>query len=464
MLDTYPQPGSLTTFRILTKQDRNRLKSSLRRGARVKRTVLFIPLLADEFTAPENRPIFENILSQLAQVKYLHRIILGLDRATEEEAYTLAALLNQHRIKDAVIQWNDGAAFSRIYDILNEAGFIFLEPGKGKNMFLGFGIALALGAKVVGVLDADIRSFERVQLDRLLYPLVVHDYDFAKAYYYRISEGRLFGRVKRLLLDPLLVALKIKFVESRDHKMLRLLEFLMMFNYQLSGEVAFHSELLKKLRFATNWGAEIFTLIEIYRKAASSAQVMFSERPFDHKHQAVSEADETKGLNRMGIDIVTTLINALVQDEGLEVSEDFFRDLTIIYSRVVDQQIKMVADEASFNNLRYDRDEEERLALTVFRNCIFRAGEILTTQSQITGRFLRVIHTYPEFKKYLEAGLAETLLSVENQMKRAFFETPQTVSWERITDKLPEIFKTLNQTVKQEKARFARSLNTAVLA
>jgi glucosyl-3-phosphoglycerate synthase len=52
--------------------------------------------------------------------------------------------------------------------VLNHAGFVFLEPGKGKNVFLSFGIALALGARAVGVIDADIRSFERVQLDRLL--------------------------------------------------------------------------------------------------------------------------------------------------------------------------------------------------------------------------------------------------------------------------------------------------------
>ena len=66
--------------------------------------------------------------------------------------------------------------------------------------------------------------------------------------------------------------------------MVRLIDFLLDFNYQLSGEVAFHGDLLKKMRFATNWGVEIFTLIEVYRKASSVAQVMFTEEPFDHKH------------------------------------------------------------------------------------------------------------------------------------------------------------------------------------
>ena len=313
MIESTSHYGEVTTFRILLKQDRNRLQRSLTQSARHKKTILVIPLLASEFTALENRPVFENILSQLSQVRYLYQIIFGLDQASEDDALLLRDLLKQYKVNNYIIQWNDGPIFSQIYKVLNEAGFVFLEPGKGKNIFLSFGIALALGAKVVGVLDADIRSFERDQINSLFYPVVVNDYDFSKAYYDRISGDRLYGRVKRLLLDPLLLALKKKISEPKDYNILGVIDFLMKFNYQLSGEVAFNSDVLKKMHFATNWGAEIFTLIEIYHKATSVAQVMFSQKPFDHKHQEVSESDETKGLNRMAIDIVATLINVLVE-------------------------------------------------------------------------------------------------------------------------------------------------------
>lgn len=104
----------------------------------------------------------------------------------------------------------------------------------------------------MGILDADIRSFDCIQLDRLLYPVVVHNYDFSKACYTRISNRKLYGRVKRLLVDPLLLALKTKFIESKDKKMLGLIDFLLQFDYQLSGEVAFRADLLEKMRFATN--------------------------------------------------------------------------------------------------------------------------------------------------------------------------------------------------------------------
>jgi len=253
------------------------LRSQLRLHSKWKKTVLIIPLLASEYTDPNNLPVFNNILKQLKDVSYVSRIIFGLDKASEKEALLLKSLINKYKIRNHLIQWNDGPGFNSIYGQLTDAGFNIQEPGKGRNMFLSFGIAIALGAESVGLVDADIRTFKRVQLDRLFYPVVVLDYDFSKAYYARLMERALYGRVKRLLLDPLLLSLKRKFTESREEKMLRLIDFLLGFNYQLSGEVAFHVDLLKKMRFATNWGVEIFTLIDVYSKASATAQVMFTK-------------------------------------------------------------------------------------------------------------------------------------------------------------------------------------------
>jgi len=431
------------------------LRSQLKLHSKWKKTVLIIPLLASEFSDPQNLPVFENILKQLKDVNYLSSIIFGLDRASEAEAMRLKELIHTYGIRNSLIQWNDGPAFNSIYNQLNAAGFNIQEPGKGKNMFLSFGIAIALGGESIGLVDADIKTFKRLQLERLLYPVVVLNHDFSKAYYARIMERALYGRVKRLLLDPLLLALKRRFTESREEKMLRLIDFLLGFHYQLSGEVAFHVDLLKKMRFATNWGVEIFTLIEVFRKASSVAQVMFSREPFDHKHQVVSLGDRGKGLNRMAVDIVTTLMNALVIEEGLEISDTFFRDLAITYQALAEEQIKKYSDDSSFNNLLYDRDAEENLVKNVFRNSILRAGELLTSPFRMTEKFLRYVNTYPEFKPFLEKGLADALLSVEGKSQQSLFETPQTVSWERVSNKLPRIFYDLIEVVEAEKQRFA---------
>ena len=88
-------------------------------------------------------PVFENILKQLKDVSYLSDIIFGLDGATEKNVFQLRDLINKYKIKNHLIQWNNGAGFKSIYDKLNKAGFNINEPGKGKNMFLSFGIAIA---------------------------------------------------------------------------------------------------------------------------------------------------------------------------------------------------------------------------------------------------------------------------------------------------------------------------------
>jgi len=417
---------------------------------------LIIPLLASEYTDPSNLPVFKNILRQLRRIAYLSHIVFGLDRASEQEALQLRDLIQSVGIKDYLIQWNDGPEFSKIYATLNEAGFNITEPGKGKNMFMSFGIAIALGAESIGLIDADIRTFKRIQLDRLFYPIVVLNYDFSKAYYARISEkGELYGRVKRLLLDPLLLSLKRKFTETRQEKMLHMIDFLLSFNYQLSGEVAFHVDLLKKMRFATNWGVEIFTLIEVYRKASSPAQVMFSDEPFEHKHQEVSAEDQGTGLNRMAIDIVLTLMTALIIEEGLEISDTFFRDLAITYQAVAEDQIKKYSDDASFSNLKHDRDAEEYLVKEVFHHSILQAGEVLTAPYRMTEKFLRFVTIHPEFQPFLEQGLAETILRVERRTQKSIFEMPQTVSWERVENKIPGIYYELVDVVEEEKRRFS---------
>lgn len=454
MTDFSQNQSRITTFHVL-QQDRRQLRSRLKLYSKWKKTVLIVPTLASEFTHPGNLPVFENILKQLRAVTYISQIIFGLDGASEEEARFLKDLIGTHGIRNGLIQWNNGPGFSRIYEQLNEAGFNISEPGKGRNMFLSFGIAIAMGAESIGLVDADIRTFKRVQLDRLFYPVVALGYDFSKAYYARLKDRELYGRVKRLLLDPLLLSLKRKFTESREEKMLRLIDFLLGFHYQLSGEVAFHVDLLKKMRFATNWGVEIFTLIEVYRKASDPAQVMFSERPFDHKHQEVSTGDKAKGLNRMAVDIVTTLMNALVIEEGLEISDTFFRDLAITYNAVAEEQIKKYSDDAAFSNLQYDRDIEEHLVKNVFRNSILYAGELLTSPFRMTEKFLRLINSHEEFKPFLERGLAEAILSVEGKTRQKVFETPQTVSWERVSNKLPHIFYDLIEAVEDEKQRFS---------
>ena len=92
---------------------------------------------------------------------------------------------------------------------------------------------------------------------------------------------------------------------------------------------------------------------------------------------------------------------------------------------------------------------------TIFRDSILQAGEILTAPYRMTERFLRFVNTHSEFKPFLDKGLAEAILSVEKQTAQSMFEMPQTVSWERVSNKLPRIFFDLIDVVESEKRRFS---------
>ena len=157
----------------------------------------------------------------------------------------------------------------------------------------------------------------------------------------------------------------------------------------------------------------------------------------------------------MAVDVVTTLMNALVIEEGLEISETFFRDLAIMYQSVAEDQIKKYSDDASFSNLNYDRDGEESLVRNVFRDSILHAGDLLTSPYRMTERFLRLVNSYPEFQSFLKQGLAEAILAVEGRSEKSVFETPKTVSWERVASKLPHIYYDLIEVVENEKRRFS---------
>lgn len=430
------------TFHCL-EQDARGVRAQLTAHAVGKSPMLIMPCLASEFTDPANRPVLTNILSELAGVDYLKRVIIGLDQAGQPERDLLGELVRQAGLANCTILWNDCPACQAVYGQLEQAGVALQRPGKGKNMFLAFGLALALEAGVVGVVDADIKTFTAEQVDRLFFPLVVLDYEFSKAFYARVHQNRLYGRVKRLLLDPLLLALKKKFSYSHEEKFMRLVDYLLSFRYQLSGEVAFRADLLRRMRFAMNWGVEIYTLIEAYRKSSAICQVELSPAPFDHKHQALTPSCGKGGLSAMALDIITTLMNCLIVEEGLELGPTFFPDLAVTYQSIAERQIKKYAHEAAFNCLQYDRGAEEKALHEVFRPSLLAAGEELQSPVRLAERFLMLVNSNDKFRPYVQGGLNQVICEVAARGQGSVYEVPQTPSWERALDKNNEIFASL---------------------
>ena len=140
-------------------------------------------------------------------------------------------------------------------------------------------------------------------------------------------QGKLNGRASRLLVYPLLVAME-KTIGKNEY-----LEFMKSFKYPLAGEFSFKKDLLRELRIPTDWGMEIGILSEMQRNFSSNliCQIDLADA-YDHKHQDLSTEDDSKGLSRMSIDIIKTLIRKLAT-QGNSFSLETFRSIKATYYR-----------------------------------------------------------------------------------------------------------------------------------
>ena len=405
------QSSDITTLHILN-QDTRHLSSHLRKTAATQKAAAVIPCLATEFITPENQPIFRNILFNLSKVEYLRHIIFGVDNATEEDVGLLKSLLDEYGLNNAIVQWNNGPILAGIFRKLTDAGFEVSSPGKGRNLFMSSGICLALEADAAALMDADIISFSRDQVDRLFYPVMALEYDFVKGYYSRIHNNHFYGRVKRLLIDPLLLALQRQEACLHNERAACIISFLLNFRYQLSGEVALKTNLLRAMSFSMDWGVELYSLIEASRKASSICQVQFSLCPFDHKHQSCIPGNaEQGGLQQMAQDIISTLFHFLIREQNMMVGEHFFSELLESYLTVAHTMITKYEHDSIFNNLSYDRGIEEELACSVFAGVLRSAGETFArgqfdlSAIPHTPSWEQVCHIFPDIFEELKAAI-----------------------------------------------------------
>jgi glucosyl-3-phosphoglycerate synthase len=208
-------------------------------------------------------------------------------------------------------------------------------------------------------LDADILNFRREMLARLVLPALdpIVDFDFVKAYYARFSD-RLYGRVTRLFVSPLLAAFT-RLIGSDPY-----IRYLSSFRYPLSGEFAVQRDLASRMRLPSDWGLEIVTLFEALRHRAPVrlCQVEIADH-FEHKHNDLSADDSSRGLNRMARDVGTHLLRTLAA-AGVVLSEGLFKSLVAAYQREAEDAVADSYGVAMINCLLYDRHQEEMAVQT----------------------------------------------------------------------------------------------------
>ena len=250
-----------------------------------------------------------------------------------------------------------------------------LKPGKGRNVWYCLGYTLAEGkSEAVALHDCDIVTYDRSLLARLIYPIAnpSFNYEFCKGYYARVANGKIHGRVSRLLVTPLIRALK-KTLGPIDY-----LEYIDSFRYPLAGEFSFRTDVINDLRLPSDWGLEIGVLSELNRNYANNrlCQADISDS-YDHKHQDLSAEDAEKGLSRMSIDISKALFRKLATN-GVVFNSETFRSIKATYFRIALDFIETYYNDAKMNGLTLDIHSEEEAVEMFAKNILNRWPKLFT--------------------------------------------------------------------------------------
>jgi glucosyl-3-phosphoglycerate synthase len=409
MADFY-QNGTVTTLHNLAQREPADMAAELLTFSKKRPLGLILPSLFSEL---EGKAL-PDIINKLKGVEYLSEIVIGLDRADIDQykhALSFFGQLPQHHR----VLWNDGPRLQAIDAKLQALGLAPKELGKGRNVWYCMGYILSSGkAESIALHDCDILTYERELLDRLLYPVAnpMFNYEFAKGFYARVAGGKINGRVSRLLVTPLIKALK-KTVGHCDY-----LEYMDSFLYPLAGEFSFRRDVLSDIRIPSDWGLEIGVLSEMYRNYSPNriCQVDIAAT-YDHKHQDLSLDNSDGGLSKMSIDISKSFIRKLAT-QGETFTAEKFRTLKATYYRIALDYVETYRNDAMMNGLTLDIHNEEK-AVEMFAQNILTAGNTFLDQPM---------------------------------------DTPFIPSWNRVVSAIPDILSQLKEAVELDNEEFRQAL------
>ncbi|TNE76152.1 MAG: glycosyl transferase [Gammaproteobacteria bacterium] len=359
------QNGVVTTLHNLSHRSVEDIEAELLKFSRSRPMALVLPCLYSELEGPA----LSHIVDELAKVPYLSEIVIGLDRADEAQ-YRHALDFFSRLPQPHKVLWNDGPRLQAIDARLQGENLEPSELGKGRNVWFCLGYVMASGKfKSVALHDCDILTYNRELLARLIYPVANpnFNYQFCKGYYSRIANGTINGRVCRLLVTPLLRALK-KVFGGDDF-----IEYLDSFRYPLAGEFSLRTDVINDIRIPSDWGLEVGILSEMKRNYSTNriCQVDIADH-YDHKHQALSAEDASSGLSKMSIDISKAMYRKLATN-GVVFSVETFRTIKATYYRIALDLIETFHNDAVMNGLSLDIHAEE-LAVELFAENIMKAG------------------------------------------------------------------------------------------
>jgi glucosyl-3-phosphoglycerate synthase len=394
------QSGVVSTLHRLGKQDLKGLESRLKEHSRHRPIALILPAVYAEFEGKA----MPKILKELKSVDYLEEIVLVMNRTDAMEFKRAKKTVADFGL-DINIVWSSGPRIGELYKLLEKSDLSLGPDGKGRSVWIAMGYVIANErSEVIALHDCDIVNYNRELLARLCYPLADPSmgYEFCKGYYSRVTD-RLYGRVTRLFVTPLIRALQ-KLVGHHPF-----LVYLDSFRYPLAGEFGLDVDLARINRIPSDWGLEVGVLAEVYRNCVAKriCQVDLIET-YEHKHKPLSARDPKKGLLRMCIDITKSLFRT-ISTEGIVISAGLLRTLLGTYLRIAQDTVKKYEDDATINGLYYDRHAEVTAVETFIKGIQISAKEFLDDPlgAPEIPNWNRVTSAIPDFLERLKEAVAE---------------------------------------------------------
>ncbi len=336
----------------LTELDSNWLPSL----AQTTPVSLILPCHAPDLLGPALVPICR----ELAQAAWIHHIIIPINGLASADLANTRDFFQKHLPLAHTVFQTDTPAATQILSAAAHLPPEQLPTGKGLNVWAAMGLLFARGAGGVFALqDCDVLSFQRASLARLCFPVAdpALEFDFAKMYYSRVTD-RLYGRVSRLFLAPLLHAL----IRVAGHH--PLLDFLQAFRYPLAGECAIRSSLASQLPIHNGWALEIGMLSGVFRQIEPTRVCQVDGGSgYDHKHQPASG-----NLSRMCVQIGTALLHQLAT-EGCTVDAAFLHSVARALQRECTEAVRRSSALARINGIPNSSGSEELVAAS-FSNCL----------------------------------------------------------------------------------------------
>ncbi|MFC0182430.1 Glycosyl transferase family 2 [Pseudarcicella hirudinis] len=183
----------------------------------------------------------------------MKKITVIIPALNEEEAIQSVIQKSYHHPDvDDVIVVDDNSVDNTV-ELAKEAGAsVITSARKGKGISMREGLLMAKNELIV-YLDADIKTYPKDIIERLVKPLKEGPFDFVKSYFERQA-----GRVTELVAKPLLSLLS----PQLSH-----------FQQPLSGIIAGKRTLLMQVDFENDYGVDIGLLVDMYNSGAKISEV-----------------------------------------------------------------------------------------------------------------------------------------------------------------------------------------------